>query len=131
MAHCSSIQFSFDGTKVVQDLHRPFANNESSYQLVIDNISRIHKDFPDLPFSIRSTVSQKSISQMQDSVRLFASLGVRTIVFEPLLEVGRALENAETIIAPNIVLFADEFCKCKELGQKLGVIVKSSGDALL
>lgn len=130
LTHCSSIQFSFDGTKVAQDLHRPLANNESSYQLVISNISRIHNDFPDLPFSIRSTVSQKSINEMQDSVRLFASLGASTIVFEPLLEVGRALENAETIVAPNIVLFADEFCKCKELGDELGVKVKSSGDAL-
>ncbi len=130
LAHCSSIQFSFDGTKKVQDLHRPFANERSSYQTVIDNINQIHKDFPNLPFSIRSTVSQKSIDEMQDSVRLFARLGAKTIVFEPLLEVGRALENTGTIVAPNIVRFSDEFAKCKKLGNELKIKVKSSGDAL-
>ena len=130
LSHCSSIQFSFDGTRVIQDLHRPFANERSSFQTVVDNIRQIHNDFPKLPFSIRSTVSQKSIKEMQDSVKLFADLGADTIVFEPLLEVGRALANTGTISAPNIIDFSDEFIKCKKIGVSLNVKVKSSGDAL-
>lgn len=127
---CNSLQFSFDGTKFVQDLHRPFASENSSYKTVVDNIKHIHSDFPHLRFSIRSTVSEQSIEHMLNSVKLFAELGAKTVIFEPLLEVGRALENKSKINAPDIVRFSEQFIKCKQLGRQLGIIVKSSGDAI-
>ncbi len=123
---CESIQFSFDGTREIQNIHRPFADNKESFEIVSSNIRKIHEKFPELKIAIRSTISNLSVNNMVEFVKYFSALGANTIVFEPLIVTGRAKENKEFLQSPNMVKFSEQFIASREIGYYLGVNVNCS-----
>ena len=127
---CESVQFSFDGTSEIQNIHRPFANDKDSFNIVSSNIQTIHKDFPKLRIAIRSTISNLSVGKMVKFVKYFYSLGVNAIVFEPLIVTGRAKENKELLQTPNMIVFSEQFIASREVGKNLGVNVNCSASSL-
>lgn len=127
---CESIQFSFDGTRDTQNLHRPFANDRESFEIVSSNIKRIHEAYPQLKIAIRSTISNLSVLKMVEFVKYFHTLGASAIVFEPLIETGRARENKDFLQSPDMVKFSELFIAAKEIGQFLGVQVKCSATSV-
>lgn len=130
LSKCESVQFSFDGTSEIQNIHRPFANDENSFDIVSSNIQTIHEDFPKLRIAIRSTISNLSVKKMVKFVKYFNSLGVNTIVFEPLIVTGRAKENKELLRTPNMIEFSEQFIASREVGKNLGVNVNCSASSL-
>ena len=123
------IQFSFDGTSKVQNLHRPFANGESTFYTVITNIQRIQKDFPHLSVSIRTTVSNYSVDKMPDFVEFLSEIGVKHVAFEPLIVTGRALSNT-SLSMPDLSLFAKFFIEAQKVGNEKNVDVSCSASAI-
>lgn len=125
----SSMQLSIDGTKEVQNLHRPYSTGKESFSQVLKNIKLLTNDFPKIDISIRSTVSAQSMGEMSSIVEFFADFGIKSIVFEPLFMAGRAFENLD-ISPPDMSDFMFFFSEANQLAHNLGIEVKNSGSYL-
>lgn len=125
----NQIQFSFDGTSKVQNRHRPFANGESTFQIVSTNIRRIKKDFPHLSISVRTTVSDYSVDEMPRFVEYLSEIGVKHVAFEPLIVTGRAVSNT-SLSMPDLTLFAKSFIEAQKVGIDKNVDVSCSASAV-
>ncbi len=123
------IQFSFDGISDVQNMHRPFANGEPTFQIVVSNIRRVQKEFPHLTIAIRATVSNKSVDKMPEFVSFLSEMGIRNVAFEPLIVTGRALSNTE-LIMPDLALFVKYYIEALKKGEEKGVEVSCSASAV-
>lgn len=122
------IQFSFDGISYVQDLHRPFANGEPTFQIVVSNIRRIQNLFPHLTISVRATVSNKSVDKMPEFVSYLSEIGVKNVAFEPLIVTGRALSNTDFYM-PDLSLFVKYFIEAQKRGAEKNVDVSCSASS--
>lgn len=108
------LNVSLDGTKEIQDIHRPTKNQNGSYDTVIKTVSLLKS--LGFKFSIRSTISSLSVNQMVPIVELFCNdLGVSKIHFEPLFACGRCRTNSELV--PEVKDFVSNFKKCLDIVQ--------------
>lgn len=124
--HLNSILLSLDGPPEIQNLHRPSITGEESYSLVRDSalffLDRAKS------FSIRATVSNHSAKEMPHIVEFFhKEFGNQYhLVFEPLVPLGRAPENNALISGPSQEEFVKYYIQAKEVGERLGIAIRTS-----
>ena len=124
--HINNILLSFDGPKDIQDLHRPTTSGDSGYDVVLQSAKYFCSNAKS--FSIRSTVSNFSVSRMPEIVEFFhGALGSSYhLVFEPLVPLGRAAVEHGVIKEPSKRSFVNYYIKAKEEGARRGVEVRTS-----
>jgi uncharacterized protein len=106
---------SFDGTPEIQNSLRPFPNGSGSFSAVNETLK--YFDMHAFNYSLRGTVSASSVHQMEQSLHFIASsYMVKTIMFEPLFPIGRAVENSEK--PPTGVEFVENFRKAGVVAEK-------------
>ena len=123
------VNLSWDGTKEIQNLHRPGINGAGTYEAVLRTAKYLEEK--KFPYGIRSTISDKSVNKMEDIVQLF--LGETTVKgfhLEPLFECGRGEENTDLLRAPSTEEFIKNFIKSKKLAAKHGKILYHSASEL-
>jgi len=123
-----NILISLDGLAEIQNKHRPSRNKKPTFETVIKTADVIFKEKGHL--SIRSTVSNESIKQLNDFI-LFLFKRYKenvNLVLEPLVPLGRGAELDDTslIKAPNLNDFEKYFWNAYIYGKKLGIRVSSS-----
>lgn len=123
------IQFSLDGTSVVQNYHRPFANGGYTFQTIESNIKKIRQEYPKIKIAVRSTVSNYSVDKMPDFVHYLSQLGVNGVAFEPLIVTGRALVN-RNLTMPDLNQFVKYFIEAEGVGVETGVEVSCSATSV-
>lgn len=108
----SNFQFlniSLDGTKEIQDRHRPCKHGGSSYDNVVNTVKMMNE--LEVKYAVRSTISSFSLNHMFSILDFFMNdLGVTRIHFEPLFTCGRCRTNSS--LSPNPKDFADNFKEC-------------------
>ncbi len=76
----------------------------------------------EVPFHLRSTVSSKGASRLEDMVRyVHENTRARSIRFEPMAEIGRSCETHQS--RPRQQEFVDSFKSAYRLGRSLGIDV--------
>lgn len=123
------IQFSFDGYPDVQNLHRPFAGGNPTYETVVSNIKKIKNSFPEISINVRATTSDYSVTKMPEFVKLLSDLHVKSVSFEPLIVTGRAVSNG-FLGMPDMSLFAKKFIEAREIGFDRGIEVNCSASSV-
>lgn len=121
-----SVLLSLDGSPEIQNLHRPTRTGTESYSLCSETARFFAKAVES--FSIRSTVSDKSVAKMPEIVRFFhAEFGNQyDLVFEPLVPLGRAIFNQVQLKEPGQEEFVTNYIAARELGSTLGLAVRTS-----
>lgn len=121
-----NILLSLDGTPIIQNTQRPTKSGKSSYDIVEETAEYYIENVKS--FAIRSTVSNISVAKMPEIVKYFVEVfGINYhIVFEPLVPVGRAIENYKTVYEPLQDDFIKYYILAKEFGKKLGIEVRTS-----
>lgn len=122
----NSILISLDGPPEIQNLHRPSKLGKQSYPLVEESTLFFIQNIKS--FAIRSTVSNHSVDKMPEIVEFFNQKFGNSydLVFEPLIPLGRATINQSIITEPSQEEFVKQYIRAKELGNKLGLAVKTS-----
>ncbi|GEM_PF-2634066 len=116
-----NITVSLDGVAPVQDLQRPLVNGKGSFKAAMLGISNLKK--VGLDFSIRATVTRKSVEEMPNFVRFLAHEvlnGVNGLVhFEPLSLCGKARGATHLDVDPQ--LFVKYYTEARKVGLELGI----------
>lgn len=86
-----AITFSVDGPPEVQNFLRPLRNGKPSSAFVERSI-RIWLDKSGKPLSVRATLTEDTIDQINIILDYFHSMGAETIHFEALYNLGRATQ---------------------------------------
>jgi len=115
-AHVDTVTVSFDGPRDITDRHRPRADGGSSWEGVCHSIERLRTS--GCNFSIRATISDDSVTRMDELVAYFHSLGAARIQLEPLTCVGRAVYGG--VERPEAETFSREFRAAVSRGKELG-----------
>lgn len=106
------LNISLDGTRAIQDRHRPTRDRGGSYETVIRTVGLLRE--ATFKFAIRSTISSISVNQMVPIVEFFShELGVAKIQLEPLFACGRCRTTSQ--LAPIPEVFAENFKACLEV----------------
>jgi uncharacterized protein len=115
---------SVDGLPAIQDLHRPLAGGGGS-SVPVDETLRDF-DRAGYPYSIRMTVSSRSVGTLAESVEyLCSSYGARLIKAEPLFPRGRASDPS--IAFPDAEAFVSSFRKARAVARSRGRELVFSG----
>lgn len=124
--HLNSVLLSLDGPPEIQNLHRPSINGKESYSTVRESALFFIKNVKS--FAIRSTVSNHSVKKMPQIVEFFfKELGNQYhLVFEPLVPLGRATSNTLLVSEPSQDDFVNYCIQAKELGDSLGIEIRTS-----
>lgn len=119
-----SLSISIDGTADIQNLQRPLANGEQSYNIVAENLQRL--DEAKFNYGIRSTITTHNVLFMKEIVTHFAdSFNSRNIHFEPLFLCGRC--HTSKVNSPESRTFIREFLKAYKASEKKKVKLAYSG----
>ncbi len=121
-SHFHRITVSLDGTAHVMALHRPSPGGANIFDIVTRNVRMLLN--AGCRVGIRSTVSAESLQELNASLHLFHSLGVRSAHFEPLTPAGRS--NESDIRPPHAAEFANAFWEVQRAGRRLGMRVTCS-----
>jgi uncharacterized protein len=122
--HFVSLNISFDGNIFSQNFHRPFPSGEGSFEIVDKTIKYL--DSKDFKYGIRSTISSRTIDQMQDCLKfIIKNYKAKHLHFEPIANTGRCEYNNELTI--DLKQFSEEFAKCEEIAKKADVYLTYSG----
>jgi len=120
------ITVSLDGVGEVNDFQRPYSNQEGSFQKIMSGIENLKRT--GLNFSIRSTVTDFGVDQMEEFVR-FAAESIfpngGAIHFEPMSLCGRA---ESTSLTTDPQRFLNNYLIAKKTGVSLGIDVVCSID---
>lgn len=124
--HVQSVLLSLDGPPEIQNYHRPSLSGKESYPVVRDSALFFIKNVRS--FAIRATISNHSVKKMPEIVEFFSKeFGNQYhLVFEPLVPLGRATMNTPHLSEPRQDEFVDYYIRAKELGQKLGIEIRTS-----
>lgn len=116
-----SFTISSDGIPEIQNFQRPGPKGARTAEIVAKTIIKVSKH--DTPLKIRSTVCDKYVEKMSESVEYLSSLGAKVIHFEPITYAGRGLLLKENDLKkPTAEKFAKELekamvvaedCNCK------------------
>ncbi len=117
IANFQHLSISFDGTKDIQNYHRPTRNSKMSFGVIENSI----KDFvkSELQLTIRSTISSYSVDLMPSILEYFGSLGIKRVHFEPLFACGRCSTSPE--LMPDTKTFTDRFIECLSIASNLNI----------
>lgn len=97
-----NISFSIDGPPDIQNFLRPFRNGGVSSPIVEESIATWKSK---KPLSIRATITESSVSRINEILNYFEMLGVNSLHFEPLYNLGRAVENVGIIKQPPVEIW--------------------------
>lgn len=96
--HCRSIQITIDGNKKIHDENRIFKNGRVSYDLLIENISKIISLLPnECQFNLRINLNNVSASQVESTL-LDIDPNLRSkikILFRPIYNTDSFKQNNE------------------------------------
>lgn len=102
------LNISIDGTKAIQDEHRPAKGGKGSYDAVVGTV-RIMND-AGFRYALRTTVSSRSVSELPAITEFFSKeLKAPRIQFEPLFACGRCKTQKD--LAPDPASFVEGFKK--------------------
>ncbi len=118
-----SVNFSLDGSSVVQDTQRPFRNGKGSFDVVAKNIRQLHHAGREI--TVRATVTASSLTHIDELVNTCVELGVAAVQIEPCFAVGRCEETGAA--GPNPEEFAQRFLDAYRLGLANDIGVTYSG----
>jgi uncharacterized protein len=119
-----SATISVDGLPAIQDLHRPLAGGGGSSALVDETLRDL--DRSGYPYSIRMTVSARSVGTLAESVEfLCANYAAKRIKAEPLFPRGRASDSP--IAFPDADEFVSSFRKARAVARARGRELVFSG----
>lgn len=122
-----NVLISIDGTKDIQDTHRPARGGGGSYEKVLRSMDIVYDRKGEL--NVRSTISALSVGKMNDFIDFLAQSynGNVTWVVEPLVPLGRGASCGEDgIEPPDNMEFADNYWKAYLYGKSKGISVKTS-----
>lgn len=80
---------SLDGPKEINDMQR-FGGNRSVHDQIIETIDRLKRN--EIPFSVRCTITKKSINNIEEIIDYIYSLGANKIAFAPVTRVPQDSE---------------------------------------
>lgn len=120
-----TLTLSLDGDEEIQNQHRPTRANNGSYDLVAETC-KYYIDSGNVIAGLRGTVSAKSVNKLVGIVDHFYSKfgNGYTVTFEPLIQVGRALNGV--LQPPGNEAFALNYWAAKNRGRELGIRVSTS-----
>lgn len=120
------IWISCDGTPEIQDIHRPFLNENSGRKTseVIEKNIRILRTDSRAFVGIRATITLENITKQIEMINYFYGLGIRHIWVDPIFpSVGeKALVNENKF---DTMLFAQEFLKATKYAYNKGMFYGS------
>jgi uncharacterized protein len=125
-----SISLSLDGNEIVQNFHRPMANGSDSFKASFETAKYLYSH--NANFAIRITVSNFSLTYLDDIINLFVSEfpGV-SIGIEPLTLTGRAKNQIDGLSEPDKKIFAQKLSEIYKRSQQENFKVKNSAIAKL
>ena len=114
------LSVSIDGPPHIQDRQRPLKGGDKSSPFVEKTIKFLVKN--NYPFSVRSTISAFSVTKQKEIIRYFHKLGIKSVHFEPIFEVGRSLKPKDNFSkAPSLSLYIENYLEAKKLADKLNI----------
>lgn len=121
------IWISCDGTPEIQDMHRPFLNENDGRKtsdVIEKNIRILHRPDSKAFVGIRATITLENVSKQIEMIDYFYNLGIRNIWVDPIFpSVGsKALINENEF---DTMMFAREFLKATEYAYGKGVFYGS------
>lgn len=119
------IWISCDGTPDIQNIHRPFLNDERKTSDVIEKNIRILCDQNSKSFvGMRSTITTENVLRQIELIDYFYSLGITNIWVDPIFpSVGNSpMENENDF---NVMLFAEKFLEAVEYAYTKGIFYGS------
>lgn len=121
-----TLTLSLDGSPQIHNLHRPTRNGTDSYSLVAQSC-KYFLGCSSVRTGLRGTVSAYSVKFLREIVEHYHSeFGCGyTVSFEPLIQVGRALQNT-CLPSPSNEEFAHNFWAAQKRGQELDIRVITS-----
>jgi uncharacterized protein len=125
--HLQALNASLDGPPEVQDAQRPTATGTGSFATAFAALEEFQR--LGFPFSIRATVTDKSVGAMRETVRfLCTSLKPASIQIEPLFACGRCTTSGAR--PPDSHLFASQYLACSADCRERGMPLRYSGSRL-
>lgn len=122
------VTVSLDGSEKIQNLQRPMIKGKGSFRAAMRGIANLKN--VEIPFSIRATVTSKSVREMPDFVRFLAenvfTSGEGTVHFEPISLCGKAKDSEELDVMPVDYVFY--YREARQVGTELGIRVTCTLD---
>ena len=114
------VTISLDGPQFIHDLQRP--GNANSFKQTTATISYlIDKEYPVMSISV---ISKDSLPHLLEIYTFIRDLGVRSMMFNPIHELGRAAQSLDSQ-SVDPMEFAKSFLVVLELAEKDGVALVS------
>lgn len=119
-----AISLSLDGPEVIQNLHRPQLNGKGSFATVFETAKRFYQS--PLQFAFRITVSEQSLSSLENIVDFFAEhFPGKPIGMEHLNLLGRA-KRSTTVLPPNKEQFTKRLVEVLQYAKQKGVVISNA-----
>lgn len=115
---------SSDGIPTLHNFLRPTSSGSHSSKYIENTIDTLVKR--NIPFKVRSTISQFNVDYMTENVRYFAGLGVKTIHYEPITHAGRGKSNDTTLERAEIDKYINNFTTALDVAKEYNVSIISS-----
>lgn len=122
--HGFTFVVSSDGAPLYQDRLRPRAGGGPSSHKVEDTIRFLRER--NIPFKVRSTISQYNVAAMSANVRHFAQLGVGTVHFEPITHAGRGCGEDAILRRAEPDEFVRSFIQALDTAREVGIEIISA-----
>ncbi|MFH1001171.1 MAG: radical SAM protein, partial [Bacteroidota bacterium] len=120
----SSLNISFDGDEISQNINRPFPNGQGSFDVVSNTIKKMGE--ANFPYGIRCTITAKNLDGFVDSMRFmvenYQPFGIH---LEPVRTIGRCTPDSGQVY--NLGKFKDIFIDCEEIANKHKINIIFSG----
>lgn len=123
----SEVSLSFDGPALIQNLHRPLANGQPSFDCVYETAKQFYK--ARFPFAIRATVSDYSLNYLTDIIDFFEqNFPDINLGLEPLVLVGRATKDTR-LKPPDATRFGDELVRIFKYAETKRIQITNSASS--
>ncbi|MCD6215494.1 MAG: radical SAM protein, partial [Candidatus Aenigmarchaeota archaeon] len=115
------IDMSVDGYPKIQNKQRPLKNGNASSPIVEKNIKYFIRNGNYL--RINSVITNFSVHKQSEILKYFYSLGVKKIIFTPVVIEGSCIENNIQYLDRKV--FLDNFLKARELAEDFSISLTS------
>ena len=120
------VWFSLDGPKFVNDKHRPDEFGGGRTDEIENNLKTV-MEYGRSIVGVRSTVVEELLSNQEEIVRHYHSLGVKYLCLNPIIrQIKRGETKIREVTKNDIMVFAEGFVRAFNLGKKLGMHINSS-----
>jgi uncharacterized protein len=126
LAWVTDFNISSDILPDIQNSQRPTAEGQGSFDIVDGSIRRLDK--AGIQYGIRATITKSTVARLREMAayvkEFYPNCGV--LHFEPVFQVGRALETLST--APDPKVFVQEYIKAQDELAGSGIRLVYSGE---